>query len=249
MNLYVRCSIFVAFFTIIAPALAGPINVAVDIDSTRKSGTDTTGAITTQAGFTSWDLTNVLTNGGATQQITLQGATFDIFGLAAANQSRLRASGGGGPEDALLIDFVFNEGAANRAIGLRVSGLDPGTYQMQSWHYDSDPTVTGTENFTKVEVRDQGGAATTVLSKQPFSTSPIAFQFDVSAVGVVKEIIFREDDAATATDATDQNRARLNGFTLLTVPEPTLAHLLLFAATFCKLPRQRSGAETPVSNI
>jgi hypothetical protein len=239
MNHFLRCATVAAFFGLVSPALPGPINVAVDIDSTRKSGSDTTGVITTQAGFTSWDLTNVLAGGGAAQQLTLQGATFDIFGLAAANQSRIRPNGGGGPEDALLIDFVFNEGAANRAIGLRISGLDPGTYSMQSWHYDSDGTVTGTENFTKVEVRDMGGSATTLLTKQPFGLSPLTFQFDVSAAGVVKEIIFREDDAATATDPTDQNRARLNGFTLVTVPEPGLCVLLPLVVAFWNTHRRR----------
>jgi hypothetical protein len=86
--------------------------------------------------------------------------------------------------------------------------------------------VTSTENFIKVEIRNQGDATTTtLLSKQPFSTSPITFSFDITSVGQVREVIFREDDAATATDAVDQNRARLNAFTLVTVPEPASGFL------------------------
>jgi hypothetical protein len=39
-----------------ATAMAAPISVAIDVDSTRST---TGGPITTQPGFTSWDLTNV----------------------------------------------------------------------------------------------------------------------------------------------------------------------------------------------
>src|SRR6478672_11396054 len=72
------------------PALA--FNIAVDIDSTRKSATDTSGTLTTQNGYTSWNLTNVGTSGST---ITLSGITFEIFGLGAANQSRIRTLGDG----------------------------------------------------------------------------------------------------------------------------------------------------------
>jgi hypothetical protein len=200
--------------------------IAVDIDSTRVSGTATTGTITTQPGFTSWDLTNVIAAGG--NNLVVDGVTFDIFGLSANNNSRIRPTGGGGSENNILTDFVFNEGVANRAVGLRISNLPIGQYQMQSWHYDSDAGVAANENFIKVEIRNQGDpSTTTLLSKQPFSTSPISFQFDITTAGQVREIIFREDDAATATDPTDQNRARLNGFTLVTVPEPASAALVV----------------------
>jgi hypothetical protein len=209
-------------------AMAAPFYVAVDLDSSRLSGTDTSATFATQPGFTSWDVTTLVASGGNT--LTLSGATFELFGFSAANQSRIRPTGGGGGTyDALLSDFVYNEGASGRAIGLRITGLDVGSYTMQSWHYDSTSSVTTTENFMRIEARTMGDAASTVtlVTKQPFGTEPVSFSFDVTAAGQVKEIIFREDDGPTATDPTDQNRARLNGFTL--VPEPSSLSLLLLA--------------------
>jgi hypothetical protein len=217
--------LFLAAFlaALVARAEAAPIRVGIDIDSTRTSGSATGGTITTQPGFTSWDLTNVTTSGTT---ISEQGATFEIFGLAAANASRVRSTGANVAFRPMTSDFVFNESstAQGRAVGLRITGLDVGLYSMRSWHFDSDPTVLNTENWIQVEVRNQGGPATTVVDKFPFSGTPALFQFEVTAVGQVKEIIFREDDAAGTTDLVDQNRARLNGFILQTAPEPaTLA--------------------------
>jgi hypothetical protein len=202
---------------------AHALDIKVDIDSRRVSGSDTSEAITTQSGYTSWDLTNVAANGTT---LTTSGVTFEIFGLAGANQSRNRGVGGGGSgalNDALT-DFVYNEGAAGRSVGLRISGLPVGIYAMQSWHYDSFSTVITTANFTQVEVQTQGVAGSTVIYADmvPFSTSPISFLLPVTAPGQVKEVIFREDDVATAADAQDQNRARLNAFTIATPVELTL---------------------------
>jgi hypothetical protein len=212
-------------------SVAAPLNIAIDADTTRTSGSATGGTITTQPDFVSWDLTNVLAQGTT---IVEQGVTFELFGLGAANKSRVRAAGSGDSFNALTTDFVYNEGSANAAVGLRMTGLPVGVYAMQSWHFDTDPNVVGTENFMKVEVRNMGGTAATLVSKSPFSPTPIAFQFDVTDAGQIKEIIFREDDAATATDAVDQNRARLNGFTLTAVPEPSAAGLLMFGIALAR---------------
>jgi hypothetical protein len=219
-----------------APArlAAAPISIAIDIDSTRISGSDTSGPLVTQPGFVSWNLTNVGTAGST---IVEQATTFEIFGLAAANQSRVRPAGGDGTaNDDLTQDFVFNDGGS-RAVGLRISGLDVGTYSMQSWHFDSG---VGNENFIQVEVRNMGDASgPPIVDMLPFGPTPASFQFQVTAAGQVKEIIFREDDAPTATDSGDQNRARLNGFTLVTVPEPATAILLAMGLTALAAPRRR----------
>ena len=208
---------------------AAPTQFAIDLDSSRLGSSDVSGPFATQSGFTSWDVTTLATSGNT---LTLDGLTFELFGFSAVNQSRVRTTGGGGGSyDSLLADFAYNEGAAGRAIGLRITGLEPATYQMQSWHYDSASTVLTTENFIRIEARNMGDSASTVtlLTRQPFGLDPLAFSFDVTAVGQIKEIIFREDDSATETDPTDQNRARLNGF-IIVVPEPGSLSLLLLGA-------------------
>jgi hypothetical protein len=199
------------------------IDVDVDIDSMRTSGAATAGPIATQSGFTSWDLTNLGTAGST---IRLDGITFELFGLNAANQSRIRLTGtpavpngGGGPMNDLLADFVFNEGANGRAIGLRMTNLPVGSYDMQSWHFDA--TIDPME-ATEVEVRDQGqmGPGTILATAVPWGDTPIEFSFDVTTPGQVREVIFRESSAG--------NRARLNGFTLFSeVPPPPIIELTL----------------------
>jgi hypothetical protein len=225
MKAHLTC--WIAIFALATSGSAyAAVNFAVDINSTRLGSSDISGTLVTQPGFTPWDLTTVGTSGST---LALDGITFEIFGLAAANQSRVRtAGGGGGPYNALLADFVYNEGAAGRAVGLRITGLPIGTYSMQSWHYDA--SVMSTENYIQIEVRNQGGTATVLVDNRPFGTEPAAFSFDVTEAGQVKEVIFREDDAATATDPTDSNRARLNGFTL--TPEPASLSLLVLAGCF-----------------
>ncbi|HOW73706.1 MAG TPA: PEP-CTERM sorting domain-containing protein [Phycisphaerae bacterium] len=206
-------------------ALAAGIHVAVDIDSARRSGSDTSGTFVTQSGFTSWDMTTFVRT--PDPSLTFGDVKLELFGFSADNQSRGRANGGGGGSyDALLADFVYNEGASGRAVALRITGLDVGTYAMQSWHYDSE--VSG-ENYIQIEARNRGDSSSTVIlvDQRPFGEEPASFTFDVTAVGQVKEIVFREDDLATVTDPTDSNRARLNGFTL--TPEPSSLILLLLA--------------------
>ena len=207
---------------------AAPINIAIDIDTTRTSGSATAGQISTEPGFESWDTTNVTTSGTT---ITKQGVTFELFGFAANNQSRWRSSGSD-----LLRDFVFNEGVQARAIGLRITGLEVGSYDMQSWHYDSDALVSSQLNWIQVEVRTQGVAGSTevLVDKHPFGTAPAVFRFDVTEPGQVREIIFREDDDAIEGGDPDQNRARLNGFTLDTfIPEPAAASMLVVLGALC----------------
>jgi hypothetical protein len=228
-QLVILAAVAVAVFSTTLPTRShsAPINISVDLDTNRTSGTVTgSPPFNTQTGFTSWDVTNV---GTAGTMITIDGTTFELFGLAAANQSRGRDTGSGDAFDNLTRDFVFNEGASGRAVGLRVTGLDVGAYEMQSWHFDS--VVMNVENFIQVETRDQGVAGSTIthVDMRPFGPTPANFQFNVTAAGQVKEIIFREDDIATATDATDQNRARLNGFTIRTIPEPGSLALVMAA--------------------
>lgn len=204
-------------------AVAAPVDVAIDLDSTRLNASDTSGDLVTQDGFVSWNVTDVQTSGTTFVE---QGVTFELFGLAGANQSRIRPAGDGSSNDPLLRDFVYNEGATNRAIGLRMTGLDVGLYDVQSWHFDSTGSVTSTDNFIQISVREQGGSGTILVDDRPFSPDPAAYVIEVTEPGQVLELIFREDDEPTLDDPIDQNRARLNGFTLVTVPEPAGAAAL-----------------------
>jgi hypothetical protein len=184
------------------PERASAIDIAIDIDSTRISASDTSGTINTQPGFTSWNLTNVGTSGST---ITVDGITFEIFGLATANRSRVRTSGNGTALDSVTTDFVYNDGSGGAGVGLRIMGLPVGTYNMQSWHYDS--TLNNSNEFVQIEVRNQGQASPPpVVDAFAFANSPASFQVPVTAAGQVKEIVFREDSAT--------NQTRLNGFTL-----------------------------------
>jgi hypothetical protein len=217
-------AVFVTTFP--AGSHAAPINISVDLDTNRTSGTAAgSPPFNTQTGFTSWDVTNVGTSGTT---IAIDGITFELFGLNAANQSRGRTTGSGDAFDNITRDLVFNEGAQGRGVGLRLTGLDVGTYEMQSWHFDS--AVMNVENFIQIEARDQGtSSGTPLVDMRPFGPTPATFQFSVTAMGQVKEIVFREDDVATATDPTDNNRARLNGFTIRTIPEPGSLALVVSA--------------------
>src|SRR5690348_548297 len=70
-------------------ALAGPVNIAVDIDSTFVlPGTGPTpAAVETQPGFTSWNLTNISLPGPTK---SIGGLTFTVFGFTSPFQSRYR---------------------------------------------------------------------------------------------------------------------------------------------------------------
>src|SRR5262245_21127516 len=139
---------------------ATPINIAVDLDSLNVlNGTGSPPAsLETQPGFTSWDVTTLPVS-GATK--TIDGITFDLFGFTAGNQSRYRNAFDPRdvPGDFFLRDFVYadqNSITADPFIGLRISGLDLGTYEMQSWHYDGLFIALRDRNFVQIEVRNQG---------------------------------------------------------------------------------------------
>ena len=213
-----RAIVLCAFLSFgLAPCTRAAV-IMLDVDSTQ-GGT----AITTQEGFTSYDATQTANGEGS---IVVDGVTLTFFG--GLGGSRHRATGGGGEYDALLRDFVFKDGAG-AGVGLRLEGLDPGTYDVQSWHFDGGAGITGT---IQVEVRGSNPTlpSSVLVDAAPFSTEPLSYQFTVSDPGQTIELVFREDDAL--------NRARLNGITIRPVPEPT-AGLLACGALGLGLSRRR----------
>lgn len=206
------------------PASAAPIRL--DIDSARSSGTATDQPIVTQPGFTSLDAT---TNPEGAS-VTINGATLTLFGGLSATGSRNRTPNAaitGNEYEAVLRDFVFKDGAG-AATALRISGLEPATYEVQSFHYDAGGGITGS---IQIETRLQGVAGSTVIKHDnvPFSTEPYSYQFTVAEGDPAIELIFREDSTA--------DRSRFNGITI--VPEPASLGLLAAAGLFGLTRRRR----------
>jgi hypothetical protein len=226
-------------------AWATPINIAVDLDSLNIIGGNGSPPVSveTQPGFTSWDVTTLPVS-GATKVIG--GITFDLFGFTVAGQSRYRNAFDPRdiPGDFLLRDFVYNDDslALNPFIGLRISGLDAGTYSMRSWHYDGLFIALRDRNFLQIEVRNQGSASPPpIVDAFPFGFDAAEFQFDVTSSGQVKEIIFRADGGFSTSGTNFVNRSRLNGFTLVSVPEPNVSVLCMFAALLSMGRRRWTG--------
>jgi hypothetical protein len=110
---------------------------------------------------------------------------------------------------------------------------------MQSWHYDGLHNVldAGNTNFIQIEVRNQGQPSPPpIVDNFAFQMTPATFQFNIDAPGQVKEIVFREDSLKNAT--------RLNGFTLVTIPEPTTAWLTAVALGCIAQPTRRRRHHT-----
>src|SRR5688572_1945705 len=216
-----KMRLLVAGLLSLGAASASAVTIRVDVDSTYNNVAGTTNPIVTQPGFTSYDAGSGAGGATAERSIDIDGVTITFFGGIDGSRQRNDdvGGGGGGEYDALLRDFVFNDGNG-AAVALRLTNLPLGTYDVQSWHYDA---LAGTPGMTQVEVRNQGVANAVILANEvPFSPEPIRYQITVDQEGEVLELVFRDDDASTTT-----GRSRLNGFTIETVPEPTTAGVLL----------------------
>jgi hypothetical protein len=232
---------------------AAPINLAIDFDSDNGVGGVRTGVpVVTQPGFLSWDASVFLPNAPLPRpfyQLVTQGVTFDVWfrrpstpGSIVTPQSYgSRVRSGGGPLDDLLQDFIFAEGDSGNFIYLIARGLPVGSYRMTTWHFDS-PLASAPDgpNHMQIEVGDQqpGGfaaATSVVVDDFPLGLAPQVFEFQVTSPNVVKEFVFRSDDASAA------HRTRLNGFTLVSVPEPGTLLALLTALPLMLRRRHRAN--------
>lgn len=138
--------------------------------------------------------------------VSAGGITFTVFGSIGGSRDR-------GLADAMLSDFAFKEGADQVAVGLRLSGLPAGTYQVESWHYDGN----GAAGAVQVEFRPQGGSTTLLVDNFAFSTSPASYQITANGTATY-ELVFREDDS--------NNRTRLNGFRIRAIGAPVAPPLV-----------------------
>ena len=213
---------------------ASAVTIMLDVDSTYNNVAGTTNPIVTMPGFASYDAGSGAGGATAERSIDVDGVTITFFGGIDGSRQRNDdvGGGGGGTYDALLRDFVFNDGNG-AAVALRLTNLPLGTYNVTSWHWDSLP---GTPGNTQVEVRNPGGAASRIIlaDEVPFSQDPIRYQITVDLEGEVLELVFRDDDASTTA-----GRSRLNGFVIETVPEPTSAAVIGMSALGLCLRRRR----------
>jgi hypothetical protein len=225
---------------------AAPLGINVDFDSTVVvlGGTPT---INTQPGFTSWDAT-AFGPPQTSSQLTVDGVDFHLAAYwpsltspgvlipPVLYGSRNRGTGGGGIPDDVLQDFVFAEGSPGNFLYLTISNLPAGTYRMKSWHQDSLLPLAGNAiDYMQIEVGDKQGsqiaaATSVVVDHFEFGVQPQSFKFEVTPASATKEIVFRSDDPPPFSFR--DFRTRLNGFTIIAVPEPpAISGAVLLALT------------------
>ncbi len=144
----------------------------------------------TQNGFTA-----ITGNPGATA--SSQGVSFELFGFP-ANIAQDRGTGGN-----LLRDFAMHNGTQNGTIGLRINNLPSGTYQIKSYHYESNSNWN--LGSIEVEFRKTGQTSGTILATDVNSASSAPVTYQITSDGVSSyELIFRDDHNL-------YNRSRFNG--------------------------------------
>jgi len=135
--------------------------------------------------------------------VTTANGSYQLFGFNPAPGTNANA-------DDLLNDFAINTGAAGAtpAVGIRMTGLSPRTYNIKSWHYD--PAVAGRN--IKIEIREAGfgNPLTELVSNVNLgSTTSSDYQITIEA-GKDYDLVFRaSDNDALAT------QARLNGIEII----------------------------------
>jgi hypothetical protein len=172
----------------------------------------------TEAGWTGLDA-NHTGNGGA---VIVDSVSFAPF---SADGARLRGTTTSPSPDALVGDFVFDDGAG-QAVGLSFGGagdLQAGDWQVEVWIWDAD--YTGSGSLTSFVGWRANGTETIVANDvESLATGP-AITFNFTSDGTAAYDVFvRENNAG--------NRTRLNAVRLTLVPEPTVGLL----AAFCALP-------------
>ena len=195
---------------------------AIDFDSTRLSGSNTSGAIDTETGFTSLDTTN-----GGSATVTVDSIAFTLF-TTNVNASRVRS----GP-NALTRDFIFEEGGPNNAVGILIGGagdLAAGDWRVEVWGWDSG---INTSDLDSMIVGSRRGGAETIHTTDWAGSPTDPFVFTLNSDGVGAYDVFVRENNAT-------NRARMSAIRLTQIPEPGSSSLVLGSLAFLGLRRRRS---------
>ena len=209
MNLAMKTKLHaaLAFGLLLGSPSLNAASYAIDFDSTRLSSSNTSGTIDTETGFTSLDVTN-----GGSATVTIDTIDFSLF-TTAPNASRIR----NGP-NALTRDFIYEEGVANNAVGLKFGGagdLVAGTWRVEVWAWDSnvaaslDSLIIGTREGISETIH------TTTFAGS--ATDPFVATF-VSDGTSAYDVFVRENN--------DTNRARMNAVRLTLIPEPSTVLLV-----------------------
>jgi|GEM_PF-6616059 len=156
-------------------------------------------------------------HGGNGGSVTIDGVTFAPF---SADGSRLRLSSGNPNPDALLGDFVYDDGSG-QAVGLLFGGagdLQAGTWEVEM--YASDSGV-GNQISPQIAAYRENGSETIISSNVLASLTDPAITFTFESDGVsAYDVFFRENNS--------NDRARLNAVSLRFIPVPEPSSIVLF---------------------
>lgn len=183
-----------------APAQAQTKSYWIDIDSNFISGTDSTGPITTEAGWTSLDAA-----GGENSQVTIDGISFRVASID-GSRVRVNTNGSLNPNN-LTGDFIFDDGA-NQALVLYFGGagsLPAGPWKAEVWAWDA----TSPMGDLKIGYRTSGAETIVNQNAQPHQLNPaLTFIFESNGTSVY-DVFIRENNS--------QDRTRMNAVRLTRV--------------------------------
>lgn len=129
----------------------------------------------------------------AGRSTTVGPVTFTLFGMPAGNYTRHNSK-------SWVNSTSVHDSGAGAAVGVRITGLPAGTYDVWSIHNEY-----GVPGNMQVEFRRHGGKRKVLMND--FSPSPSPRRYVITSDGFSDyDLIFREDDG--------HNRTRLNGFGL-----------------------------------
>jgi hypothetical protein len=198
----------------------------IDIDSQSLTGSDNSGPLSTEAGWTSLDATVPSENA----EVFIDDVRFWV---SSTDGSRIRMSDGSPNPNALTGDFVYDDGGG-QAVILNFGGA--GALQAGIWEVDVYIHDATSDPGTQIVAYRTNGAETIVSdSVTPDPVNPaITFRFESDGTSAY-DVFARENS--------DANRSRLNAVQLTLIPEPSTIVLLVVGAAFAGvgLWRRRRG--------
>ncbi len=191
----------------------------------------------TESGWTGLDVT------GNNSAVTVDGVEFRVGSIDGA---LLRGTTGSPNPDALVGDFIYDDGAGQAVIlyfgnqGSAGPTLQAGTWQVEVWSYDSAAGINN--QFLGLRTNNNENAAATingVLQGNGIVTSTMSG----TSSGPAHTFTFLADGSSYydvfARENNNEDRSRLNAVRLTLVPEPSTFLLAVLSGLFI-LRRQRA---------